>query len=185
MIRKIIALILFSALVLLSSFGIFSCRSLKKTSAKADSTVTRSEQSSLVWESETVTEINLTPGELLPYLHGDSLDLLPGVFVKPIEQSKSWFAKLGLTGKKSKMSKKSGSKPVETPLISAPSRVIFKKTERQSGHVEQKKNEDKQVKTSETTKTKESNASRTIAICLAVFSALLVIIILYLSKKRD
>lgn len=59
--KKTIIYILLSALVFLSAQGLFSCRVIEKMSMHADSSATRSEQSTEKWNREVIREY--LPGE--------------------------------------------------------------------------------------------------------------------------
>ncbi|MEO6283680.1 MAG: hypothetical protein ABIN80_02890 [Dyadobacter sp.] len=175
MIRKSLIFLLLSALVFLSAQGIFSCRSVKRNAARADSTITRSEQTNLAWQTETVTEISLEPGELLPYIQGDSLGQFPDIFVPPAKHPRGLFVRLGLSGKDAQRTAKKRPAVDTSALISAPPRLIFRKTEKQAGHVEQKKQEEKQVQTYARNNYKEPNASGLLGVWLAVFCLLFIL----------
>lgn len=59
--KKIIAYILLSALVILSAQGLFSCKVVERMSMDADSSASRSEQTTEKWNREVIREY--LPGE--------------------------------------------------------------------------------------------------------------------------
>jgi CHASE3 domain sensor protein len=179
MVRKLISLILLSALIFLSTFSMFSCRSVKKNKIKADSTISRSEQTIQKWDTETITEVLLDADELVPYMRQDSIGLMPSIFGIPVKQSHSILSKLGF--------KKAKNQEVTASTIKRPSasgKVLIRRIEKSSGKIDSKKQEHKQVKVMQVDKIKETDASGLIAVGIGLFSLLVIIIILYHSKKR-
>jgi hypothetical protein len=162
-----------------------SCRSIKRNKVQADSTVTRSEQISQTWTSETVTEISLPAGELAAYLEADSSTQLPQIVSKPAPERKSVFARLGFKSKKIKKPAKTLPSVTVPALISADGRVNIKKTQRESGSIDSRKLEQKQVQTLQKDKaTKPNPASWLTGISLAAITLLVCLIINHRSKQR-
>jgi len=186
--KKLTAIFLLAVLILLSAAGMFSCRSVKKSDTKADSTATRTEKTTAEWDRTTVTEIfaDTKPTfavSALPVIY--RIPELPVYEQKTdIEASKPLIKKLSFI---QKLRKKKLKDIVASRPATADSRpLIARITTTEKVKLSEQKKEEKKVHVDQ--KLKESGVSTSrvftnIMICLVILLA--VLIILYQSKKSD
>lgn len=174
--KKCFVYLLLAVLSFLSAYGLFACRSVKKSRSSADSTIVRSAGQSQSWQTESVQEIVIEsddlsfvqPGQALPPLYNMTGPVPTGL-----------KKKLGLWGPDSNQVK------ARPPSTKKGTRLIFRKVTRQSSELRSELHEHKQVSADLVAKSRQPTASSTLSIVLAVVVIIIVGAILYRSKRGD
>lgn len=175
-------------LAALSCYGLFACRSFKKSKSTADSTVTRSAFQKEAWQSQSATEIVIEADDLSLVQPGLSLPAILGRATSGMsaDQPGTLLEKLGFATMDSNQVK-------TWPNVARPPspkkgqiRLTVRKLSRQSSTHQSQQVEEKQVSSSGMVKTRDpSEWGRRLSYLLVFIVVAIVAAILYQSKTSD
>ncbi|SEI39366.1 hypothetical protein SAMN05216327_101189 [Dyadobacter sp. SG02] len=175
--KKFFVYLLLAVLSFLSSYGLFACRSFKKSRASADSTVTRSVEQKQAWQGESIQELVIETDDLSLIQSGAPLspilDIAPHATVGILE-------KLGFIQVDSNQVK---TRPPNKMKGSA--RVTFRKVIRGSSQQSNQLREQKDVSTAQNEKERQSNVTGLLLIGGLSLVVIIAIIILFKFNHPD
>lgn len=175
--KKFIAFLLLAVLTVLCSYGLFACRSFKKSRSTADSTVTRSVEQKQAWQAETIQELVIETDDfsfVQPSLP------LPSILGLSGQEPAGLLEKLGFVKPDSNLVK---ARPPSKKKGGA--RLILRKITRQSSKQSSELHEEKQVSAAETSKSREPANPWLPSIFLIIIALLIIFTILFKSKRPD
>ena len=161
----------------IGSYGLFACRSVKKSRSSTDSTIVRLAEQSQSWQSESIQEIVIDSDDLSFVTPGSPLLSLP--YLSP-GQSTHVLEKLGILRIDSSQVKMGPQGNGRTGT-----RITIRTIGRQFSQQSSQLKEEKQGHSYQLDKSIKSDASQLLTISLITIVVLLVIIILYKSKHPD